>query len=91
MLQLTCPVQSLRKSKVRTTLDIKVTHPAGYVQIFSFWFEKEGMNLGTDNIEKKTVAQMKRFCADWANKHGEVIESDYIKYEESYKAIAKSK
>lgn len=47
-----------------------------------FWFEREGKNLPNEKIEKKSIAQMKKFCEDIANKDGEIITSNFITYKE---------
>lgn len=69
-------------ANVKKTLEIEVLNPAGYGQIFMFWFEREGKNLPSEKIEKKSIAQMKKFCEDTANKNGEIIESPSIRYKE---------
>jgi len=74
----------------RTGYNIIVTHPAGYVQIFQFWFEDEGSNLSMEAIEKRTVKQMKAHCEKIAHKTGEKIQSPYIRYEEIVKTKARS-
>ena len=69
-------------ANVKKELKIEVLNPAGYGQIFMFWFEREGKNLSNEKIEKKTIAQMKKFCEDMANKNAEVIDSNTLKYVE---------
>lgn len=69
-------------SSVKKTLQIEVLNPAGYGQIFILWFEREGKNLANEKIEKKTIAQMKKYCEDLANKDGEIIDSPSLKYTE---------
>lgn len=69
-------------ANVKKTLSIEVSNPAGYGQIFMFWFEREGKNLPNEKIEKKSIAQMKKFCEDIANKDGEIITSNFITYKE---------
>ena len=71
---------SVPSANVKKTLKIEVLNPAGYGQIFMFWFEREGKNLSNEKIEKMTVARMKKFCEDAANKNGEIIDSNTIKY-----------
>jgi len=78
-------------AQVKNSLKIKVTNPAGYMQIFQVWFEREGKGLTGEQIEKKTIGQMVAFCEKTAMKDGEIINSTFIKYEEDFKAIAKSK
>jgi len=74
----------------RTGYKITVTHPAGYVPIFTFWYQNEGSNLAMDAIEKKNVGQMKAYCEKVAHKTEEMIQSPYIKYEEVIKTRAKA-
>lgn len=69
-------------ANVKKELKIEVLSPAGYGQIFMFWFEREGKNLTNEKIEKKTIAQMKKFCEDMANKNAEIIDSNTLKYKE---------
>lgn len=69
-------------ANVKKTLSIEVSNPAGYGQIFMFWFEREGKNLPNEKIEKKSIAQMKKYCEDIANKDGEIINSNFITYKE---------
>lgn len=73
---------SAPEANVKKTLSIEVSNPAGYGQIFMFWFEREGKNLPNEKIEKKSIAQMKKFCEDIANKDGEIITSNFITYKE---------
>lgn len=67
-------------ANVKKDLKIEVLNPAGYGQIFMFWFEREGKNLPNEKIEKKTIAQMKKFCEDMANKNAEIIDSNTLRY-----------
>lgn len=73
---------SVPSANVKKTLQIEVLKPAGYGQLFMFWFEREGKNLPNEKIEKMTIARMKKFCEDAANKNGEIIDSNTIKYTE---------
>lgn len=73
--------------EARQGYEINVTHQAGYAQIFQFWFEKEGRNLGLDKMEKTSLGQMKAFCEKYAHKNNEKIDSKFIQYEASFKAV----
>lgn len=44
---------SAPEANVKKTLSIEVSNPAGYGQIFMFWFEREGKNLPDRKIEKE--------------------------------------
>lgn len=74
--------------QVRTGYDIHVTRPAGYMQIANFYFEKEGLTItDMEKLGRKTLAQMKAFCESYAIKTGEFIESPYLVYNETFKAV----
>ncbi len=73
--------------ETRSGYQITILHQAGAVEIFNFWFQKEGANCTIDEIEKKSIAQMKGFCERVAHKDGEMIQSKYLKYEPVYKAV----
>lgn len=72
--------------QVKESTQITVKHNSGYAQIFQFWLLNEGGNLTTEQIEKKTIGQMKKFCEDFATKHGEYITSEFLEYTDKYKA-----
>lgn len=74
--------------EARQSYEITVKHPAGYVQIFQLWFDKEGKNLPIDKIGNTKLDQMKSFCEKLANKAGEKIDSKFIEYTTVYKAVA---
>jgi hypothetical protein len=73
--------------EARQGYDLIVSHQAGFVQIFQFWFEKEGKSLGLDKMEKTSLGQMKAFCEKYAHKNNEKIDSKFLKYEPSFKAV----
>lgn len=73
----------------RTGYDITVKHPAGYGLVFQFWFEKEGKDLPIDQMEKRTLGQMKAFCEKYAHKNDEIIQSPYLEYKEIAKVAAR--
>jgi len=73
----------------RTGYDMIVKHPSAYAYIFQFWFDKEGKNLAIDEIEKKSLKQMKTFCEKYAHKNDETIQSPYIEYKEIVKVAAR--
>lgn len=73
--------------ETRTGYDIIVTHQVGYGQIFQFWFEREGKNLPLDKMGNTKLDQMKAFAEKLAMKTGEKIESKYLSYQDSYKAV----
>ena len=83
-------VQSASQAQVRSGYDITITHPAGWVQIFQLFFENEGKNLGIDTLGKKSLNFMKGWCEKQAHKTGEKITSPYVKYEESFKTVARA-
>ena len=77
---------SVEAPRVKERTEIKILNKAAYSLIFMFWFEKEGVNLDSEKIEKKTLAQMKKFCEDYAVSTGELIDSKLIEYVDVYKA-----
>lgn len=75
--------------KERTGYEIIIKHPAAYGLIFQFWFEKEGKDLPIDQLDKKTLGQMKAFCEKYAHKNNETIKTPYIDYKEQVKVQAR--
>ena len=73
--------------ETRQGYDIQVLHPVGYTQIFAFWFENEGKNLPVDKIGNTKLDQMKSWAEKHAQKVGAKIDSKFLKYEESFKAV----
>lgn len=73
--------------ETRQGYEIVVSSKAAYVQIFQLWWEHEGRNLDSAKIEKKSMAQMKKFCETLAHKQNIKIESQFITYEPTYKAV----
>lgn len=71
----------------RQGYELLIKHPAGYVQVFQFWFEKEGKNLPVDKIGRTKMDQMKAFCEKYAHKNNELIESKFLEYQPTYKAV----
>ena len=56
-------------------------------EIFTFWFQREGITLSIEELEKKTIAQMKAYCEKVGHKSGDMIVSENLKYEPVYKAV----
>ena len=73
--------------EVRQGFEITVLHPVGYTQLFALWFENEGKNLPVDKIGNTKLDQMKAWAEKKAHKDGTKIESKFLKYEESFKAV----
>jgi len=73
--------------EARTGLVITVINPAGWVEIFTFWFQREGVKLPVDEIGNKKLEQMKTFCEKVANKTGEKIASKNLKYDTAVKSV----
>jgi hypothetical protein len=73
--------------EIRSGFEITVIHPAGWVEIFQFWFQREGCKMGPEEMGKKSLNQMKTFVEGVAKKTGEKIESRFLKYETSTKAV----
>lgn len=79
----------IQEANARQGYEIAVSHPVGFTQLFAFWFEREGKNLGIDQLEKKSLGQIKSFCEKHAHKTGEKIDSKFLKYKETFKAVNK--
>jgi hypothetical protein len=73
----------------RLGFEIEILHPVGVTQIFALWFENEGKNLPIDKILNTKVDQMKTWAEKYALKTSTKIESKFLKYEDSVKAVNK--
>lgn len=73
--------------EARQGYEIVVLHQAAWVQIFQLWFEKEGKSLPIDKIGNTKLDQMKAWAEKLAHKTGEKIESKFLRYNESFKAV----
>lgn len=73
--------------ETRQGFEIIVKHAAGWVQIFQFWFENEGKNTAIEKMGNTKLDQMKAFCEKQAHKTGETIESKFLEYKATYKAV----
>lgn len=81
--------ESAPAPETRQGYEIQVLHAAGYVQIFQLWFENEANKLPLDKIGNTKLDQAKAWCEKIAHKTGEKIESRFLKYEPTYKAVNK--
>lgn len=73
--------------ETRNGYEIEVLHPVGFTQIFALWFEKEGKNLPIDKIGNTKLDQMKAWAEKMAHKDGTKIDSKFLKYNETFKAV----
>lgn len=73
--------------ETRTGYAITLLHQAGAVELFNFWFEREGAKCTIEELERRSIGQMKTFAERVAHKDGEMISSKYLKYEPTYKAV----
>jgi hypothetical protein len=55
-------------------------------EIFTFWFQREGITLTLEELEKKSIAQMKAYCEKVGHKSGDLMSTN-LKYEPVYKAV----
>lgn len=76
-------------ASVREGYEIVVLHPAGYAQIFAFWFERAGKDLSIEKIGNTKLDQMKTWCEKLAHKSNEKITSQFLQYAETFKAVNK--
>lgn len=77
--------------QVRQGYKITVTRPAGYQQIAAYWFSKFLNDTPMEKLEKKSLGQMTSDLEKLAQATDgkEKVISEYIIYEEDFKALAK--
>lgn len=75
--------------EARQGYDIEVLHPVGYTQIFQLYFQEEGSKLPVDKLGNTKLDQMKAWCEKHAQKTGTKIESKFLRYQETFKAVNK--
>lgn len=75
--------------QVRSSYDIEVNHPAGWVEIFQFWYQREGCKMAPMDMGKKNLTQMKTFAEGEAKKNDEKIDSKYLVYKSVVKSVNK--
>ena len=73
--------------ETRDGFKITLLNKTAVAEIFTFWFQREGMTLTIDELEKKSIAQMKAYCEKVGHKSGDMIVSENLKYEPVYKAV----
>ena len=73
--------------ETRSGYDIHVLHPAGWVEIFQLWYQREGCKMAAEDMGKKSLNQMKTFAEGLAKKENVLIESKFLKYETSIKSV----
>jgi hypothetical protein len=74
---------------IKQGYEITILHPAAFVQIFTLWFEAVGKDLPVDKIGNTKLDQMKAWAEKEATKNDLKIESKFLKYTESIKAVNK--
>lgn len=73
--------------EARQGYEIEVLHAVGYTQIFALWFEKVGKDLPLDKLGNTKLDQMKAWAEKEAHKSNTRIDSKFIKYVETFKAV----
>ncbi len=73
--------------ETRDGYKIILLNKTAVAEIFTFWFQREGMTLTLEELEKKSIAQMKAYCEKVGHKSNDVIVSTNLKYEPVYKAV----
>ena len=73
--------------ETRDGFKITLLNKTAVAEIFTFWFQREGMTLTISELEKKSITQMKAFCEKIGHKSGDMIVSENLKYEPVYKAV----
>lgn len=78
----------VNQAQVTQGYTITVLHQVGYTQIFQLWFNEVGKDMDIEKLDAVKLETMKRWCEKQAAK-GTLIDSKFIKYEESFKAVAR--
>jgi hypothetical protein len=72
--------------KAKVAKKIQVLNPRGFIELYQFWFMKEGAGMPMADLEK-IHKKMITFCEKEANREGgETIKSVFIKYVDDVKA-----
>jgi hypothetical protein len=73
--------------ETRDGYKLQILNIKGIAEVFTFWLQNEGINLEIEEIEKKSITQMKAFCEKAAHKNDNKIVSTNVNYEPVYKAV----
>ena len=73
--------------ETRDGFKLNILNISGVAEVFTFWLQNEGINLSIEDIEKKSITQMKAFCEKVAHKNDNKIVSKNVNYEPVYKAV----
>ncbi|HEX8575795.1 MAG TPA: hypothetical protein VF677_05835 [Flavobacterium sp.] len=73
--------------ETRDGFKLNILNISGVAEVFTFWLQNEGINMTIEDMEKKTIAQMKAFCEKVGHKSGNMIVSKNVNYEPVYKAV----
>jgi hypothetical protein len=79
--------ETVQAPEARQGYEITVLHPVGYTQIFALWFEKVGKDLPVDKLGNTKLDQMKTWAEKEAHKSGTKIDSKFLQYKETFKAV----
>lgn len=66
-------------TKAKIKKKIQITNPQGFMQVYQMWFMRESINMSMEDLEK-IHKKMISYCEKVANKDGEQIQSDFVKY-----------
>lgn len=73
--------------ETRDGFKLNILNISGVSEVFTFWLQNEGINLSIEDLEKKSIAQMKAYCEKVAHKNDNKIVSKNVSYEPVYKAV----
>lgn len=77
----------------RQGFEIIVTNPAGWVEIFQFWYQRKGVKMAVDKMGSVKLESMKTFAEaaakDTPKQKGERISSQFLRYELDVRALNK--
>lgn len=83
-------IGAVDNSSTRNGYEIVVKHPLGWMAIFQFWMNKEGISMPLDKFDSKKLSSIKAYCERFAHKYDEKIDNRYIEYKETFTAIARA-
>ncbi len=73
--------------ETRVGYEITVLHPVGWTEIFQVWYQKKGMAMAVDAMGSTKLDAMKTFVEGLVKSDDFRIESKFLKYEKSVKAV----
>lgn len=79
----------IQTTNVKEGVEITVLNATGWLQIVSFYFQKEGLKRLPEELAKMKLDQMRTWCEKHYMKTSERIQSIALEYKDVYKAVNK--